>query len=584
MRRMGFVCVVVGLVAACAGGAEGGSEPDPVLKGAAGALRSALGGLGAAVSFEYPEHLASLTVRYRTRTFMVHGGSKRGAYTKEAREQEGPRYDGFLLRVHLQEAGAVHQAMVPQTIRGPYWQTDLDVTVVPGTGKQLYWALAYGSSSDQGALQNVRAALRGLGEPDVGQSNAVTEVVGGDSESRRLLRSVDAALRAAVRGLGSEVSFAYGERSPTLMLRYRTRRFVVHGPMKGGYEEETRREEGPQWDGFMLSLRVEKAGTVYQAMVPQTMRRPYWDTELDVLVVPGTGKQLSWALSYQPRPERDVLRKIRAALWGQSESAAGQADEWKSTLVAGGLMLRPVKWEKEVNKRRLEGAIREAKRKGAELIVTLEGALEGYVVNEVIRATGAERQVLTENFNALAEPVGGPYIKHFRRLCKELKVHLILGFLERDGGKMYNTAVLIRPDGRVAGKYRKTHFAQGYSNEDEKGDNPPGYLRGAEYPVFEIAGRKMGIMICYDRQKPIVAKRLVENGAEFIINPAYGMMGDCNCEFLSSRGKETGVPILFVHPEQTVETDERGKVRLDLRPKEDEGRIVIMSMEIPKKH
>jgi predicted amidohydrolase len=282
----------------------------------------------------------------------------------------------------------------------------------------------------------------------------------------------------------------------------------------------------------------------------------------------GVVRVVSWAT---------VLIVLAAAVCG----GAARRGEVSATLRVASLMVRPVKWDKAANKGRLEGAIREAKGRGAELVVTPEGALEGYVVNEVIRAKGAERRELTEKFNALAEPVDGPYVEHFRALCRELEVHLVLGFLEADGGKTYNTAVLIGPDGEVVGKYRKTHFAQGYSNGDEKGDNPPGYLRGTDYPVFEVGGRKMGIMICFDRREPVVAKRLVENGAEFIVNPAYGMMGDCNCEFLSSRAKETGVPILFVHPEQMVYSDERGETKLDLRPKGDEARVAIVSMGIP---
>jgi predicted amidohydrolase len=252
-----------------------------------------------------------------------------------------------------------------------------------------------------------------------------------------------------------------------------------------------------------------------------------------------------------------------------------------STLRVASLMIVPVKWDKEANAKRLDEAIRKAKAKGAELIVTPEGALEGYVVNEVIRATGEQRQKLTERFNALAEPCDGPYVQRFQKLCKELRVSLVLGFLEADAGKTYNTAVLVRPDGTIAGKYRKTHFAQGYSNSNEKGDNPPGYLRGTAYPVFEIAGRKMGIMICYDRREPVVARKLVANGAEFIINPAYGMKGDCNCEFLATRAKETHVPILFVHPEQTVYTNARGEITTDLRPNPNEPRVAIVDMKIP---
>ncbi|MCP4642483.1 MAG: carbon-nitrogen hydrolase family protein, partial [bacterium] len=154
------------------------------------------------------------------------------------------------------------------------------------------------------------------------------------------------------------------------------------------------------------------------------------------------------------------------------------------------------------------------------------------------------------------------------------------GVLEADAGKTYNTALLIRPDGTVAGKYRKTHFAQGYSHGDKKGDNPPGYLRGTTYPVFEVHGRKMGIMICYDRQKPVVAQQLVANGAEFIINPAFGMKGDCNRKFLTTRSQETHVPILFVHPHQTVYSNRDGEITRDLRPKNDAPRAVIVTVEI----
>ena len=53
--------------------------------------------------------------------------------------------DVFLLRIHAQDKGTVNQAVVPQTIRQPYWRTDLDVAVVPDTGHQLYCALAYPS-------------------------------------------------------------------------------------------------------------------------------------------------------------------------------------------------------------------------------------------------------------------------------------------------------------------------------------------------------------------------------------------------------------------------------------------------------
>lgn len=260
--------------------------------------------------------------------------------------------------------------------------------------------------------------------------------------------------------------------------------------------------------------------------------------------------------------------------------ACKAAADMQKTLRVAGLMYQPVKWDKEANKKGLEKAIRQAKRQSADLVVTPEGALEGYVVNEVIRASGQKRRELTIRFNELAEPSDGPYIRHFQELCQELRVWLVLGLLEAADPNTYNTAILIRPDGAVAGKYRKTHFAQGYRTGQEKGDNPVGYSRGTEYPVFDVGSVRMGIMICFDRRVPQVAAQLVRNGADFIINPAYGMKGDCNRRFISARAGETNVPIVFVHPAQTVFSDAQGRIKLDLRPKADDARIAVVPLAV----
>ena len=253
-------------------------------------------------------------------------------------------------------------------------------------------------------------------------------------------------------------------------------------------------------------------------------------------------------------------------------AVAADASAGTSPLKVAGLMYRPVKWDKDANTSKLETAIRQAKKDGARLIVTPEGALEGYLVNDVRKATGKRRQKLTERFNQIAEPIDGPHIRQFQKLCKELHVFLVLGFLEKDGEKTYNTAVLLGPEGAIVGKYRKTHFAQGYEMGEKKGDNPAGYTRGTEYPVFEVAGHKLGIMICYDRRVPKVAKRLAENGADLIVNPAYGMMGDCNRDFIASRAKENRVPVLFVHPNQAILATADGKIEVDARPEKDDSR------------
>lgn len=114
------------------------------------------------LEFEYADSSESLLVKYRTRDYKIHGRSKMGEINEQAEVREGPGFRGFLLRVHLEDAGNVNQAVTPQTIREPYWNTDLDVTRMQGTDKQFYTTLSYGKGVDQELLQQIRQAFAGM--------------------------------------------------------------------------------------------------------------------------------------------------------------------------------------------------------------------------------------------------------------------------------------------------------------------------------------------------------------------------------------------------------------------------------------
>lgn len=141
---------------------------DPVLERVEQSLGSVLEVLDPQPSVEYKETSNSLIVGYRTRTFIVHSGSKIGRFSEQAHETIGPDYDGFVLKVHVQEVGTVNQAETPQTIRQPYWKSDLDVTPITGTSEQIYWVLSYGSKPDIRVLSRIRNALRKLEDTDAG--------------------------------------------------------------------------------------------------------------------------------------------------------------------------------------------------------------------------------------------------------------------------------------------------------------------------------------------------------------------------------------------------------------------------------
>lgn len=131
------------------------------------------------------------------------------------------------------------------------------------------------------------------------------------------------------------------------------------------------------------------------------------------------------------------------------------------------------------------------------------------VLPEVLTCKGVDQDTAS-----LAEPVPGPSTKYFGELAKKHDCYLVVGLLERSGHLIYNVAVLLGPDGKVAGKYRKVTLPR---EEIAKGIAP-----GHEYPVFETRFGKVGMMVCYDVFFPEVARRLAMNGAEVIALPIWG--------------------------------------------------------------
>jgi predicted amidohydrolase len=88
---------------------------------------------------------------------------------------------------------------------------------------------------------------------------------------------------------------------------------------------------------------------------------------------------------------------------------------------------------------------------------------------------------------------------------------IVAGINEREGEKLYNTAVLVDASG-VIGKYRKIHLFV-----DEKDFFMPGDLG---LPVFQIKGYKVGIQICFDYLFADAWRLLAMKGADIICHPS----------------------------------------------------------------
>jgi predicted amidohydrolase len=119
-----------------------------------------------------------------------------------------------------------------------------------------------------------------------------------------------------------------------------------------------------------------------------------------------------------------------------------------------------------------------------------------------------------DEFRDLAEPLNGPSIQHLKKIAKHNKCGIIFGMPTKDAtidGLIYNTAVLIQPDGTV-NAYRKWFLPTAGPFEEKIF-----FDQGEDLPVFTTMFGKIGLLICYDIYFPELAKALTLQGAELLV-------------------------------------------------------------------
>jgi predicted amidohydrolase len=146
-----------------------------------------------------------------------------------------------------------------------------------------------------------------------------------------------------------------------------------------------------------------------------------------------------------------------------------------------------------------------AARAGAKIVVFPECALTGYCFTSLEEAA------------QVAEPVPGPSTRKLAEAAKQLEATAVVGLLESDGNRIYNSAAVVSPKG-ILGTHRKVHRVElGVDRFDEVGDKP--------FPIFESAHGKIGVNICYDCSFPESGRVLKLKGAQLLAIPTNWPMG-----------------------------------------------------------
>lgn len=185
------------------------------------------------------------------------------------------------------------------------------------------------------------------------------------------------------------------------------------------------------------------------------------------------------------------------------------------TIRAGFVQMRPLFGRKERNVEKFEKLAEKAGRKEAELLVLPELFNTGYVFRKKSEVA------------KLAEKIpDGETTRALERISREFGTFIVAGVCEADGGKHYNSAVLVSPKKGFVSFYRKAHLF----NEEKKWFSPG----NTGFAVHDVGKARVGMMICFDWFFPEVARVLALDGADMICHPANLVLPYCQTAILGT--------------------------------------------------
>lgn len=171
-----------------------------------------------------------------------------------------------------------------------------------------------------------------------------------------------------------------------------------------------------------------------------------------------------------------------------------------------------------------------AAERGAQLLVCPEMYLSGYNIG-------------LEAVQRLAEADDGPSAMAVVEIAQAHRIAIAYGYPERaEDGAFYNSVQLIDAQGRSLCNYRKTHLF----GELDRSMFSPG---PDHFPVVEMNGWKLGLLICYDIEFPENARRLALAGAELLLVPTANMAPyDFTCQVtVRSRAQENQCYLVYAN-------------------------------------
>ena len=147
---------------------------------------------------------------------------------------------------------------------------------------------------------------------------------------------------------------------------------------------------------------------------------------------------------------------------------------------------------------RITNAIGEARQQQADIIVFPESSLLGWINPEAFQR---------------ASPIPGKESEIICQLAKKYKIHICIGLDEKDGDRLYDSAILIDDNGKILLKHRKINVLPELMT--------PPYSVGDGVQAVQTRFGIIGIMICADSFRDNLIESMKEKKPDLLLIP-YG--------------------------------------------------------------
>jgi predicted amidohydrolase len=141
--------------------------------------------------------------------------------------------------------------------------------------------------------------------------------------------------------------------------------------------------------------------------------------------------------------------------------------------------------------------------------------------------------------SSLAEPAEGPFAAAVSALARASGTAILYGYPERAGGRLYNAALCIDAEGAPVANHRKLVIPPGFELDH--------FAAGEGITLFDLAGMRLAVLVCYDAEFPEAVRAAAMAGAQAVLVPTAlrDVWGAVARKMMPTRAFENGIYLVY---------------------------------------